>query len=235
MPAFNYQSSINNLNLTPPITFTITIPYDNLQNAESVLGQVINNTIIQGARYGLYFYVCAKKAKCSNPQYALSIVFRVQQDGYYIEFDPGTFYISNPPILSFQYPVQNLNSDVVISVTFQGDTITVIGNGQQIISVNMLESFASIEQLASSSWYFTSGGQQVTLPASYMNYLAFLVSTSTPFDLSSLLNSFIPLIVIAPLFSLLPQLVSGLTALARRKKKSQPTQSNEQSSPQPLS
>jgi len=235
MPAFNYQSSINNLNLTPPITFTITIPYDNLQNAESYIGQVVNNTVIQGARYGLYFYVCANKANCQNPQYALSIVFRAEQDGYYIEFDPGPFYISNPPILSFQYPVQNLNSDVVITVTFQGDTITVTGNGQQIISVNMLESFASIEQLASSSWYFTTGGQQVTLPASYMNYLAFLVSTSTPFDLSSLLNSFIPLIAIVPLFSLLPQIISGLTGFVKRRKKNQPQQTNDQSLTQPSS
>jgi len=204
------------------------IPADNLENVVGLIGTMVNNTVIQGARWGLYIYVCPKnQPRCSNPQYALSIVFRAQQSGLYVEFDAGPFYVTNPPILSFKYPIQSTDNNIQIDVTFQGSTITVYGNGQQILSVNMLEEFSTIRQLSSSSWYFTSGGQQITVPPNYLNYLSFLLNVTTPINLSSLLNQFIPLIVIAPLLALLPKILGGVSTFRRQR------QTNTQSNPPP--
>jgi len=188
----------------------MTIPYDNIQNATALIGQTIQSQQIAGVRWGFYIYVCPQNnPNCSTPVYAFSVVFRAQQDGYYLEFDPGPFYISNPPILSFKYPVQNLTSDVVISITINGDTISISGNGQQILSVNMLKTFSVIKQLSSGCWYFTPDNQQITNIDT--NYLSFLVNISTPVNFAQLFSVFIPLIVIVPLIGLLPKIVQGLS------------------------
>lgn len=204
MPVFSYQSSIS-VNIKPPVTFTMVVPYDNIQSAIGLIGQVINNQPIEGVRWGFYIYVCPENnPNCSMPIYALSIVFRAQQSGYYLEFDPGSFYISNPPILSFKYPVQNLTTDATISITFNGDNITVSGNGHQILTVNMLKGFSSIKQLSSGCWYFTSNLQQVSNIDT--NYLSFLVNVSTPFNFAQLLSEFIPLIVLIPVIVLVSKI-----------------------------
>jgi len=208
MPVFSYQSSIQ-VNIKPPVTFTITIPYDNIQNAIGLIGQTIQSQTIEGVRWGLYFYVCPQNnSNCSTPQYALSIVFRAQQSGYYLEFDPGPFYISNPPILSFKYPVQNLTSDVTITVTFNGDNISVSGNGQQILTVNMLKSFSIIKQLSSGCWYFTSNNQQVTNID--QNYLSFLVNISTPVNFAQILSQFLPFIILVPVIGIVAKIFPSI-------------------------
>jgi len=231
MPVFGATSSINT-NIQPPITFTMVIPYDNIQQAQNLIGQTIQSQQIAGARWGLYFYVCpTNQPYCKTPQQALSVVFRVQQDGFYLEFDAGPYYISNPPILSFKYPVQNLTSDAQISITFDGSNITVSGNGTQILTVDMLKTFSAITQLSSGCWFFTPDLQQINNVDT--NYLSFLVDTSTPANFSALLDSILPLIIIVPIIALLPKIIPVIapkvsSAVNKVKSKIKPSQNTEQ-------
>jgi len=216
MPIFGANNTISNIKLQQPITLTIQIPYNNIENAMAQIGNTVDYQTIAGARWGLYVYVCPQNLQfCQTPVYAFSVVFRVQQSGFYLEFDPGNYYISNPPILSFQYPVQNLTSDAIISVTIDGSNITVTGNGQQILTVDMLKSFSTITQLSSGCWFYDNNNDQIQNYDS--DYLSFLVNISTPFNLSSLLSSIIPIIAIVPLLSLLPQILKDFVPTVKQK------------------
>ena len=216
MPIFGENNTISNIKLQQPIILTIQIPYDNIESAMSQIGNTVNYQTIAGARWGLYVYVCPQNLQfCQTPIYAFSVVFRVQQSGFYLEFDPGNYYMSNPPILSFQYPVQNLTSDAIISVTIDGSNITVTGNGKQILTVDMLKSFSTITQLSSGCWFFDSNGDQIQNYNS--DYLSFLVDVSTPFNIGSLLSSIIPIIAIVPLLSLLPQILKDIVPGVKQK------------------
>ena len=214
MPVFAPGTSYTSLNITPPVGLRIIIPKSNIQGALSEIGQTVSVTsgstttteTVAQVLWGLQIAVTSPTSPTASPAQALEVDLIYNGQQFLLQIIIGTYYVSSPITLQYNYPINPTQlTDAVIDIYFQGNDITIYGNGQQLFSTDMLKTIGAIQTLTSDSAYLTSSGSPIS---GLTNYLTYNVQQLYQINVGQLIDIILPLSAAAIVIGLVPKLLN---------------------------
>jgi hypothetical protein len=212
MPIMNDKVSYTNLDIRPPVTLQMTISKEKILSAKSKFGQTVDGKTVDNVRWSLEIHVCPPdQIDCATTQFALSIVVSSDRGNnrWLITVNFESYYVSPAPA-SFQQELFRFGSetDVNVNITIQGTQVSVVANGRPVVVTDTFKQVGQIRTLKANNYFYDPAGAEIAgFGASDLVYNVTIVKG---FDVSAILNTVIPLVVVTSVVSIIPKLITRI-------------------------
>ena len=215
MAIMSNKVSYTNLAIKPPVTLRMQLAKANILGAKSKLGTTKDTTTVDNVRWGLTVEVCKEgEPDCTTSYKAVTVVFRSirAESKWVIDVYFEDYYVT--PSAMFEYDAFKFGSetDVNIDIQFRDSTVTIVFNGNTLITTDTFKKFEQVRKLSSLNYFTDPAGAEVAGVAD--QYLVYNLQVISVQDFTAIVNAIIPiaitLAVVAVVFALIR---SGLLKL----------------------
>ena len=212
MPIMYNKVAYTNLDVRPPVTLNMVVSKEKILSAKGKFGQSVDGRTVDNVRWGLEIHVCPPdQIDCATTQHALSVVVSSDRGNnrWLITVYFESYYVSPAPA-EFQQELFRFGSesDVNVNINISGTQVSVTANGKPVVVTDTFKEVGQIRTLKANNYFYDTGGDEISGYGA--SDLVYNVTIAKGFDVVSIINAVIPLVIVASIVSVIPKLLARL-------------------------